>query len=160
MIERAPILAEEIPVRARPSSYPAAIQEKMNVWFKGREKRQLGDYFGLVNFGVNLTRLAPHSISALLHAHSRQDELIYILEGRPTLQTSEGNFPLAPGMCAGFRAGSGLAHRLLNETDEEVVYLEVGDRTSGDEATYPDEDLQASSQAGVWVFLHKDGTPY
>ena len=36
----------------------------------GREKRPLGDRFGLVNFGVNLTRLAPNAMSALRHAHS------------------------------------------------------------------------------------------
>ena len=159
-IENVAIVAADVPVRSRPSNYPAAIRLKMDAWIKGREKRPLGDYFGLVNFGVNLTRLAPRSMSALLHAHSRQDELIYILEGRPTLQTSEGSVQLAPGMCAGFKAGTGLAHCLLNETDEDVVYLEVGDRTSGDEASYPDEDLQARSQAGVWVFTHKDGTPY
>jgi uncharacterized cupin superfamily protein len=38
-----------------------------------REKRQLGDQFGLKNFGVNLTRLFPGGESALLHRHSKQD---------------------------------------------------------------------------------------
>ena len=31
----------------------------------GREKRPLGDLFGLTNFGVKLTRLAPGALSAL-----------------------------------------------------------------------------------------------
>ncbi|MHB9116789.1 MAG: cupin domain-containing protein [Burkholderiales bacterium] len=63
-------------------------------------------------------------------------------------------------MCAGFRAGSGNASNLINETAEEVVYLEIGDRTPGDEATYPDDDLQAALVDGQWRFFHKDGAPY
>ena len=157
---RAPIMAKDIPARARVSSYPPPILALIAACLHGREKRRLGDYFGLVNFGVNLTRLAPQSASALLHAHALQDELIYILEGRPTLQTSEGRTHLAPGMCAGFKAGTGLAHHLLNETDADVVYLEIRDRVLGDEVSYPDNDLLAVFGGEGWVFLHSDGTPY
>jgi uncharacterized cupin superfamily protein len=125
-----------------------------------REKRQLGDVFGLANFGVNLTRLAPKAVSALRHAHTRQNEFVYILQGHPTLHTDAGKTQLAPGMCAGFKAGSGNGHRLVNETDQDVLYLEVGDRTAGDEASYPDDDLKAKMIDGQWTFLHKDGAPY
>ena len=127
---------------------------------EGRVKHPLGDLFGLMNFGVNLTRLAPNGISALRHAHSKQDEFIYILQGRPTLHTDEGRTQLAPGMCAGFKAGTGNGHNLINETAEEVVYLEIGDRTPGDSATYPDDDLQATFVEGNWQFTHKDGKSY
>lgn len=125
------LLAALAPPRTRPSNYPASLAAR----FSGREKRPLGDAFGLTNFGVNLTRLAPGAASSLRHAHSRQDELVYVLEGRPTLVTDAGRAALAPGMCAGFKAGTGDAHCLVNETDEHVVFLEVGDRTPGDEAT-------------------------
>jgi uncharacterized cupin superfamily protein len=63
-------------------------------------------------------------------------------------------------MCAGFRAGTGNGHRLINNTSEEVVYLEVGDRTPGDQGSYPDDDIEAHLVNGVWVFTHKDGSPY
>jgi uncharacterized cupin superfamily protein len=127
----------------------------------GREKRPLGDLFGLRNFGVNLTRLEPGAVSALRHAHSRQDEFVYILEGEPTLVTNAGETPLRPGMCAGFRAGSGDAHHLVNRGTGYVVYLEVGDRTPGDAASYPDDDLQAVvGSDGKWRFTRKDGTGY
>lgn len=126
----------------------------------GREKRPLGDLFALTNFGVNLTRLAPTARSALRHAHSRQDEFVYILQGRPILHTDEGRTQLAPGMCAGFKAGSGNGHCLINETAEEVIYLEVGDRTPGDEGSYPDDDLQARLVDGKWRFVRKNGVPY
>jgi uncharacterized cupin superfamily protein len=152
----AAIRATDAPARIKRSNYPEPFASRM----AGRSKHPLGDVFGLVNFGVNLTRLAPGAMSALRHAHSRQDEFVYILQGRPTLHTDEGRTPLAPGMCAGFKAGTGNAHHLINETSEEVVYLEVGDRTQGDEGSYPDDDLQAVLLAGNWAFVHKDGTPY
>lgn len=63
-------------------------------------------------------------------------------------------------MCAGFKAGTGEGHRLLNETSEEVVYLEIGDRTPGDEVSYPDDDLKALLVNVKWEFVHKDGMPY
>jgi uncharacterized cupin superfamily protein len=150
------VVANDVPPRSKPSVYPEPFASQM----AGREKRQLGEVFGLANFGVNLTRLAPQAVSALRHAHTRQDEFIYILQGRPTLHTDEGRQQLDPGMCAGFKAGSGNGHRLINETSEDVVYLEVGDRTAGDEGSYPDDDLKAVLVDGTWTFVHKDGSPY
>lgn len=150
------ITAAEAAVRTKPSVYPEPFASRM----AGREKRPLGDLFSLKNFGVNLTRLAPNAVSALRHAHSKQDEFIYVLQGCPTLHTDEGQTQLSPGMCAGFKAGAGNGHRLINETAEEVVYLEIGDRTAGDEGTYPDDDLKALLVEGKWQFTHKDGKPY
>ena len=148
--------AEDAPPRTKPSNYPEPFASMM----AGRLKRPLGDLFGLSNFGVNLTRLAPNSVSALRHAHTRQDEFIYVLQGRPVLITDEGRTQLEPGICTGFKAGTGNGHALVNESADEVVYLEVGDRTPGDAATYPDDDLQATLVEGSWKFTRKDGIPY
>ena len=148
--------AASAPLRTRPSNYPEPFYSRM----LGREKRVLGDVFGLANFGVNLTRLRPGGLSALRHAHGKQDEFVYILEGHPVLVTDEGETPLAPGMCAGFRAGSGNAHMLANRTQADVLYLEVGDRTPGDTVSYPDDDIRGVFVDGRWVFEHKDGRPY
>ena len=150
------IVADTAPVRAKPSAYPEPFASRM----AGRQKQPLGDLFGLKNFGVNLTRLAPRAASALRHAHSKQDEFVYILRGHPTLHTDAGRTRLSPGMCAGFRAGTGNGHCLINETEDDVVYLEIGDRTPGDEGSYPDDDLKALMADGTWKFVHKDGAPY
>ncbi len=150
------VRATDVAPRTKPSNYPEPFFTRM----LKREKRQLGDVFGLKNFGVNLTRLSPGGESALLHRHSRQDEFIYILEGQPTLITDHGEVELAPGMCAGFPAG-GVAHQLVNRTERDVLLLEVGDRTPGDEGSYPNDDIKAALGAGgIWVFTHKDGRPY
>lgn len=148
--------AADAPLRTKPTNYPQPFAARMT----GRRKHPLGDLFGLTNFGVNLTRLLPGGESALRHAHTRQDEFVYVLQGRPTLHTDAGRTTLAPGMCAGFKAGTGNAHRLINETREDVVFLEVGDRTAGDEGSYPDDDLRAALVDGRWNFVHKDGSPY
>jgi uncharacterized cupin superfamily protein len=150
------LLAADAPARAFRTNYPEPFASRM----AGRDKRPLGDLFGLKNFGVNITRLAPGGSSALRHAHSKQDEFVYILEGRPTLLTDAGRTMLKPGMCAGFKAGTGDAHCLVNEADEDVVYLEIGDRTPGDAVEYPGDDIAVVTIDGQRRAAHKDGTPY
>ena len=150
------VVAAHTPPRAKPSIYPEPFASRMT----GRAKHPLGDLFGLGNFGVNLVRLSPGAGSALRHAHSRQDEFVYILQGDAVLITDAGETQLSAGMCAGFKCGTGNAHQLLNRSSAEVIYLEVGDRSAGDSVVYPDDDLQATFIEGKWQFAHKDGTPY
>jgi uncharacterized cupin superfamily protein len=148
--------AASAPKRVKPSNYPEPFFSRM----AGREKRPLGDMFGLKNFGVNLTRLHPGGESALFHRHSKQDEFVYIVQGEPTLITNAGEVLLRPGMCAGFPA-QGIAHQLVNRTQTDVVYIEIGDRPVGDEVTYPHDDIQAvMNRDGKWAFTHKDGRLY
>jgi uncharacterized cupin superfamily protein len=150
------IRATEAPPRTRPSRYPPDLLAKVGA----RDRHPLGDLFGLRNIGVNLTRLPPGTASALRHAHALQDEFVYVLEGTPTLVTDAGETPLSPGMCAGFPAGTGDAHHLVNRSAAEVVYLEVGDRTRGDSVDYPDDDLMVRPDAeGRPRHFRKDGTP-
>lgn len=149
------VVAAELPERPKPSFGPFTTR------LASREKQVLGDVFGLTNFGVNLTRLPPGAISALRHAHTRQDELVYILEGEPTLVTNAGETRLKPGMVAGFKAGTGDAHQLVNRGKTDVVFIEVGDRSAGDEVAYPDDDVAAVlGPDGKYQYRHKDGTPY
>src|SRR5258706_15248261 len=109
------LVAAEAPPRTKPSNYPEPFASRM----AGRRKHPLGDLFGLSNFGVNLARLAPGAVSALRHAHSRQDEFVFVLQGQPTLHTDEGRTSLAPGMGAGVKAGTGDGHRVSTDTAAE-----------------------------------------
>ncbi len=138
------------------SSYPpefASVCEK-------REKRRLGDVFGLTNFGVNIVRLAPGAASAHRHWHSAQDEFVYILEGEATLVTDAGETVMGPGTMMGFPANKPDGHQLVNASAREVLYLEIGDRSGGDEVDYPDIDLLMRFIDGERCFVHKNGTPY
>ena len=159
------VVAAEAPPRARQNVYPEPFARVV----AGRLKRPLGDVFGLRNFGVNWTRLEPGAATALRHHHSKQDEFVFVLEGAPTLITDEGEFALEPGTCAGFPAGNGNAHQLVNRSPGPVVILEVGDRTAGDRAEYPDDDLAIMPSTDApprdaggprLRFAYKDGTPY
>jgi uncharacterized cupin superfamily protein len=128
---------------------------------KRRFNRRLGDRAGLSNFGVTMTRIQPGGQSSCRHAHSRQDEFVYILEGEATLETNAGQQTMKAGTCIGFPAGTGDAHRFLNKTNSDVVFLVVGDRTAGDEVAYPDVDLAGAPTAdGKYRFTKKDGTSY
>lgn len=155
----APIAVEAIAVapRQQVSNYPEPFASRM----AGREKRVLGNLFGLRTFGVNLTRLSPGAVSSLHHRHTRQDEFIWIVQGEPTLVTDLAEVVLQPGMCAGFPA-SGTAHHLENRTGGDVLYLEIGDRGEGDTIDYPSDDLQLvwRPDEGHPRFAHKDGSPY
>jgi uncharacterized cupin superfamily protein len=139
------------------TSYPEALRAAN----QKRYNRRLGDHAGLKNFGVNLTRIIAGGQSSYRHAHSRQDEFVYVLEGEVTLETNAGSQVLRAGMCAGFPAGAGDAHRFLNHTGADVLLLVVGDRTRGDEILYPDVDLHAKlGPDGKYQYAHKSGKPY
>ncbi len=82
MTHRTPIQATQIPESTAKSLYP----EPFASLVKHRTRRKLGEHFGLANFGVNLTTLAPGAISALKHHHSKQDEFVYVISGAPMLR--------------------------------------------------------------------------
>ncbi len=148
-----PLTLPESNASGYPAPHRAANQLRWN--------RRLGDHARLTNFGVNLTRIVPGGQSSCRHAHTSQDEFIYVLQGEVELETDAGVEHLAAGMCAGFKAGSGNAHRFVNRSAADVLLLVVGDRTAGDAVSYPDVDLHGHMGAdGKFVFTHKDGTPY
>jgi uncharacterized cupin superfamily protein len=139
------------------TNYP----EQFRKYVAGRSRRRLGDAFGLKNFGVNLTTLAPGAMSALRHWHAKQDEFIYVLEGEAVLVTDAGEQVVRPGMFAGFPAGRQDGHHLINRSERDVVYLEIGDRMPGDAADYPDLDMVTRQATdGQWAYYRRDGSPY
>jgi len=152
-----PLRADSITAAMGNTIYPAPFAAVV----EGRTKRKLGEQYGLDNFGVNLTTLEPGAASALMHHHSKQDEFIYILEGSPTLRLGDEEFVMRAGTCCGFKAGSGVPHQLVNRSAEPVSYLEIGDRTVGDQAEFPHDDLKASqTENGRWLLTRKNGEPY
>lgn len=139
------------------SIYPQAFRAAA----EGRIKRALGRQFGLDQFGVNLTELAPGAATALRHWHAREDEFVYVLDGEATLITEAGEESLGPGDCVGFKAGVADAHCLVNRSERPVWILEIGSRNRDDRVEYPDADLRLVPDGkGGRMFVHKDGTPY
>ncbi len=148
-----PLSLPESNATAYPEPFRAANQQRWN--------RRLGDHAGLRNFGVNLTRIVPGGQSSARHAHARQDEFIYVLQGEVELETNAGTETLRPGMCAGFPAGTGNAHRFVNRSAADVLLLVIGDRTPGEEVSYPDIDMHGHPDPnGGLRFTRKDGTSF
>ena len=128
---------------------------------EGREKAALGNVAGLTQFGVNLTRLKPGAASALRHWHENEDEFVYVVEGELILIEDGGETLLRTGDAAGFKAGVPNGHQLINKTNRDAVYLEVGTRAPNERAHYPDVDLDLVREAdGTLRLSHKSGEPY
>jgi len=136
------------------SGYPAPFDQPC----RGRIRRRLGDAGGLTDFGLNIMRLPPGNWSSQRHWHSHEDEFVYILAGEVVLIEDGGETVLRAGDCAAFPKNSGNGHHMINRSDADAVYLEVGSRQMDDVTTCSDIDLVSANADGMW--RHKDGTPY
>ncbi|MBL9047927.1 MAG: cupin domain-containing protein [Tabrizicola sp.] len=87
-----------------------------------------GRHFNFGNLGIHHVRLAPGRRSSLPHAESAEDEFVFVLEGTPDVWLDGNLYRLSPGEAVGFKAGTGLAHSFLNNTDHDVRLIVVGDR--------------------------------
>ncbi len=149
------IAVESIPVRTG-SSYPAPHDAAM----AGRSQQRLGDAGGLTQFGVNLVRLAPGSISALRHWHERQDEFLMVTEGALVMVDDTGETHLAPGDFCAFPAGDANGHQIVNRSQSPGAFVVVGTRTDTETAWYSDIDMKVEVTEGLMRFLHRDGTEF
>ena len=135
------------------ASYPKEFAQVIS----GREKQRIGDAVGLTQFGVNITRIKAGSASALRHWHEQEDEFVYMLEGELVLCENNGETVLKAGAAAGFKAGSGLAHCLVNRSDRDAIYLEVGTRAESERVHYPDVDFMMERDASGRRYFRKSG---
>jgi uncharacterized cupin superfamily protein len=127
---------------------------------EGRTKIMLGDVCGLTQFGVNLTRLQPGSRSSHRHWHEAEDEFVYIVEGEAVLIEDDGETVLRAGDSAGWKAGSPNGHCLVNKSDKDCVFVEIGTRSPDERCHYPDVDLHMSKDGGSVRFTRKNGDSY
>ena len=138
------------------TNYPAPFDRVV----RGRERKRLGNAAGLDQFGVNLTTLKPGAASALRHWHEREDELIYMLEGEVVLVEDDGETVLKAGDAAGFKANSRNGHQLVNRSDHDAAYLEIGTRSKHERVDYPGVDLMVIRDDQGMRYTHKNGDPY
>jgi uncharacterized cupin superfamily protein len=147
--------AQNVPVDTS-KPYPEPFRQVL----EGRERQRLGNAVGLDQFGVNLTRLKPGAWSSQRHWHELEDEMIYMLEGEVVLCEDGGETVLKPGDAAGWKANGGIGHCLINRSDRDAVFLEIGTRAPSDRVVYSDIDMRLEREANDRRYMRKSGEPY
>jgi uncharacterized cupin superfamily protein len=145
----------DLPVRSA-TIYPAAHSKEVI----GRSNVALGNVFDITQFGVNITTLQPGAWSSHRHAHAEEDELAVALEGEMILVDNHGRHPFRPVMVAGFKAGSGNAHNIVNESNQPAKFLIVGTRSATESVNYADVDMKGVKSGGAYVITRKDGSSF
>ncbi|MCA9525335.1 MAG: GNAT family N-acetyltransferase [Myxococcales bacterium] len=136
-----PFVVRSAAVPETEGAYPAPFDdEKLSLG------RDLGTAAGSRRLGAWRERLLPGRRTSFTHAHVREEELLYVLAGRPSLRWIEPGqeaqeVELQPGDFVSFPAGTGVAHCVWNRADVEAELLVVGERHTSERTHYPEEPL-------------------
>lgn len=100
------------------------------------ESIRITERIGLKNLGICLDHLPPGTRSSFPHAHTHEDEFAFIIQGNPTVWLDGFVYTTEPNYFAAFPSNTGLAHTINNNTDQEVIFLTIGETHE-----FPDEKL-------------------
>lgn len=104
----------------------------------GGQSSRMGAALGMTRIGINYDILAPGNRSSRPHAESHEDEFVLVLQGRPDVWIDGHLHQLTEGGAVAFPAGTGIAHSFLNNSDEDVHLLVVGEHARpGNQLNYP-----------------------
>lgn len=126
----------------RPAKYPfVGSAKELGVEGVGDQGRYiaaaLGRELGLERIGVNHETIFPGASSSMPHCHSRDEEFVFVVRGRPSLWIDGHVSELAAGDAVAFPAGTGIAHTFINDSDEPIELLIVGEHSPDDRVHYP-----------------------
>lgn len=110
----------------------------------------LGRHLGLTRIGINHERLPPGRRTSFPHAESHEEEFVYVLTGTPDVWLDGTLYRLKPGDAVGFPPGTGLSHSFLNNTEEEVTLLVVGESNPRDNRVYYPLNPEQSVRPDWW----------
>ena len=138
------------------TGYPAPFNKAV----EGRARKRLGRDAGLTHFGVNICTLKPGAASSQRHWHENEDELVYMLEGEAVLCEDGGETVLKPGDAAAWKAGVENGHCLINRSNRDALFIEVGTSAAAERAHYSDIDMMVTRDDKVARYTRKNGEPY
>jgi uncharacterized cupin superfamily protein len=127
---------------------------------EGRSRKRLARSAGLTQFGVNICTLKPGAASSQRHWHEQEDELVYVLEGEVVLREDDGETILKAGDSAAWRAGVANGHCLINRSDRDTVFIEVGTRSPAEKAHYSEIDMMVVRDEKGGRYTRKNGEPF
>ncbi len=101
-------------------------------------RAKLGGQAGGERLGASLYELPPGQATFPFHAHFANEELLIVVEGRPSLRTQAGWRELEPGEMVSFRTGHDGAHQVMNRSEQPVRVLVVSEMNAPEVSVYPD----------------------
>ncbi|MBX3230092.1 MAG: GNAT family N-acetyltransferase [Labilithrix sp.] len=109
--------------------------------YPGSEERftigsPIGRATGLLRIGVHHETLLPGRRSSWPHAERDEEELVFVLQGTPDVWIDGELHRLEPGDGVGFPCATGIAHTFINDTDQPVRLLSIGERSKPTHAVY------------------------
>ena len=120
---------DKIPIDTA-TGYPPPFNKAVD----GRSRKRLARAAGLTQFGVNICTLKPGAASSQRHWHEKEDELVYVSKAKSCLCEDDGETVLKPGDAAAWKAGVANGHCLINRSDRDAVFIEVGTRAAAERA--------------------------
>ena len=126
---------------------------------EGRSRKRLARAAGLSQFGVNVCTLKPGAASSQRHWHDNEDELVYVLSGEVVLREDEGEIVLKPGDAAAWKAGVANGHCIINRSNRDAVFIEVGSRAPTERAQYSEIDMVFVREEKGVRYTKKNGDP-
>lgn len=111
-------------------------------------RAKLGWQAGAEKLGASLYEVPPGQATFPYHTHSANEEMLIVLEGRPSLRTPSGWRQLERGEVVAFQAGDEGAHQLANFSEQPVRVLVLSTMIAPDVNLYPDTNrLMAATRA-------------
>jgi uncharacterized cupin superfamily protein len=101
---------------------------------------EVGFFIGARKLGYRVCTLPPGHYFCPLHAHAREEEVFFVLDGEPSIRTIAGTLRCRKGDFIAFPVGESGTHQLLNESDAAATVLLLGRTEAFETCYYPDSD--------------------
>jgi uncharacterized cupin superfamily protein len=88
---------------------------------------RLSGAMGLGRIGGGIDILPPGRRTSWPHAERDEEEFVFVIQGAPTLWQDGHVWPMRAGDFAGWRSGTGVAHTILNDSDEPAILFTFGE---------------------------------
>ena len=120
-----------------------------------RINKSLGDAVGLNHIGVHIIYVDPGRDTTEYHIHHYEEECLYVLSGSATAVIGDERYKVGPGDFIGLPRNC-VAHNVINDGDERLVCLVMGQRLEHDVADYPNQRKRLYRNSGEWNLVDHD----
>lgn len=114
-----------------------------------RINKSLGDAVGLNQIGVHMIYVEPGRDTTEYHIHHYEEECIYVVAGSATAIIGDDHYKIGPGDFVGLPRNT-VAHNIVNDGDETLVCLVMGQRLMQDVGDYPNQGKRLYRNSGQW----------